>query len=399
MNNKVLFVDDDDKVLASFIRNLGGIFDLATASNGTQGLEVLRTQGPFAVVISDLKMPEMDGLEFLSQVREQHPNTIRVMLTGYADLDAAMTAVNENQIFRFLAKPCANKRLVQTLEACVEQHRLVMAERELLQGTLSGSIKILTEMLSLLKPEVYGRVSRIVPYVRGLSKALNDPKYWQTETAARLALLGFIVLPDKIIRRLNLGRQLSLEEHDIFSRHTEVAVKLISNIPRMGAIARIITYQDKHYDGTGLPLDTDTLRREDIPLGARILKVALDFDALVSSGGHSKKEALVTMQRRIGVYDPLVLDALEQALGDEAKYHILSIPVAELQDRMILVEDIHLSRGGKRVKVLSRGQEINLTTKEYLGKYLDQGYIGKSVKVIKPLNAAPGEGLESNEPK
>ncbi len=398
MNNKVLFVDDDGNVLASFKRNLGGSFDLATASSGTQGLEVLRTQGPFAVVISDLKMPGMDGLAFLSQVREQHPNTIRVMLTGYADLEAAMTAVNENQIFRFLAKPCDNKRLVQTLEACVEQHRLVMAERELLQGTLSGSIRVLTEMLSLLKPEVYGRVSRIVPYVRGLSKALHDPKPWQTETAARLALLGFIVLPDKIIRRLNLGRQLSPEEHDIFSRHTEVAVKLVSNIPRMGAIARIITYQDKHYDGTGPPLDTD-LRREDIPLGARILKVALDFDALVSSGGHSKKEALATMRRRIGVYDPLVLGALEQVLGDEAKYHIISIPVVELQDRMILMEDIHLSRGGKRVKVLSRGQEINLTTKEYLGKYLDQGYIGKSVTVIKPLTAASPEGLVSNEPE
>jgi response regulator RpfG family c-di-GMP phosphodiesterase len=398
MNNKVLFVDDDGKVLASFKRNLGGIFDLTTASSGTQGLEVLRTQGPFAVVISDLKMPGMDGLAFLSQVREQHPNTIRVMLTGYADLETAMTAVNENQIFRFLAKPCDNKRLVQTLEACVEQHRLVMAERELLQGTLSGSIRVLTEMLSLLKPEVYGRVSRIVPYVRGLSKALHDPRHWQTETAARLALLGFIVLPDKIIRRLNLGRQLSPEEHDIFSRHTEVAVKLISNIPRMGSIAKIITYQDKHYDGTGPPLDTD-LRREDIPLGARILKVALDFDTLVSSGGHSKKETLATMRRGIGVYDPLVLGALEQVLGDEAKYHIISIPVVELQDRMILMEDIYLSRGGKRVKVLSRGQEINLTTKEYLGKYLDQGYIGKSVTVIKPLTAASPEGLVSNEPE
>ncbi len=383
MNRKVLFVDDEVKILAGFKRNLGDFFDVTTATGGKAGLDAMLGQGPFAVVVSDLKMPEMGGIEFLKKVRHTHPDTVRVMLTGYADLDAAMAAVNENNIFRFLTKPCENRRLTQVLNASVEQYRLVTAERELLQGTLKGSIKMLTEVLSLLKPEVYGRMTRIMPYVRGLSRVLEDPRPWQTETAARLALLGYIVLPDKIVQRLDSGRPLSAEERDIYHRHTRVAVNLVSNIPRMDAMADIIRYQEKNYDGNGMP--ADNLRHEDIPLGARILKVSLDFDLFLEAGGLSKKETLARMRRSMGVYDPRVLDALERILGEEARYHIIMVEVPELREKMILMQDIHLSRKGKRVMVLRRGQEITPTTKEYLKKYLEQGYIGKSVKVINPL--------------
>jgi len=385
---RILFVDDDERVLVTFWRSLSSRYEVVTAVGPREGLNRLRSEEPFAVVVSDLKMPEMSGVEFLAQVRKRCPETVRVMLTGYADLESAIASVNENQVFRFLTKPCDNHLLIQTLEASVEQYRLVTAEKELLQGTLRGSIKMLTDVLALLKPDVYGRLERLVSYARKMALDMQDPTPWQIETAARLALLGYIALPDAIIKRLNSGRPLSPEEAEVYGRHPVIASSLVSNIPRMGALARIITYQDKHFDGSGLP--ADAIRKADIPLGSRIIKVAKDFDILVANSSASKLEALAAMRRRVGVYDPDVLSSLERVLGDEAKYKILTISVSDLRDRMIIMEDIHLSRAGKRIKVLSRGQEVNAMTKEYLRKYFDQGYIGKSVQVIMPLAAEDG---------
>lgn len=384
MNRKALFVDDDKKVLATFRRNLNDDFEIFTATSAMQGLEILQSEGPFAVVVSDLKMPEMDGIEFLSRVRKQHRDTVRVILTGYADLDAAIAAVNQDQVFRFLTKPCDNELMMRTLETSIEQYRLVTAERELLQGTLRSSIKVLTDILSLLRPEVYGRVSRIVPYVRKIARDMEDASTWKAETAARLALLGYITLPDKIIKRVDAGRSLCAEEMEIYAQHPQVAAGLVSTIPRMAPIARIITYQEKFYDGSGIP--HDEVRKDDIPLEARILKVVLDFDKLVHSTAESKMDALETMRQRHASYDPRVLETLKRILGDEARYRVLNVPVKELREKMILMKDISLSRGGKTVKVLSRGQEITPMAKAYLRKYLDQGYIGKSVQVIEPAS-------------
>lgn len=384
MNKKILFVDDDTKILSSFRRNLNDIYDVYEAEGGAKGLEVLKEEGPFAVVVSDLKMPGMDGIEFLRKASVAFPDTVRVMLTGYADLDAAISAVNKGGIFRFMTKPCENEVIIQVLDSCIEQYRLVMAERELLQGTLKGSIKTLTEMLSLLKPEVYGRGSRILPYVVKLSAKLDDPNPWQTETAARLALIGFLTLPDSIIAKHNQGRPLDSDELEIFYRHPDVAKALLSNIPRLENLIEIIKYQNKNYDGSGVP--KDDVRKEAIPLGARILKVVLDFDVESSLRDSSKKDALNRMRRAVGIYDPRIIKAMEALLGDEAKYHVLVVEIEDLRNGMILMEDICLSRDGKRVKVLTRGQEVSEASRRYLRKYLGQGFIGKSVKAIEPID-------------
>jgi DNA-binding NtrC family response regulator len=114
-----------------------------TATSGKAGLERLSSDGPFAVVVSDMRMPEMNGAAFLAQVRERAPDTVRVLLTGQADLDSAIAAVNEGQIFRFLTKPCAPEMLISSLRAAEEQHRLITAERVLLEQTLHGAVKAL----------------------------------------------------------------------------------------------------------------------------------------------------------------------------------------------------------------------------------------------------------------
>lgn len=130
MKPRVLFVDDDTNILESFRTILRRRYDLDTAEGPARGLAMIRESGPYAVVVSDLRMPEMDGVVFLSEVARIAPDAVRIMLTGHADLEASMHAVNEGRIFRFLTKPIAPATLILSLDAAVEQYRLVAAVKE-----------------------------------------------------------------------------------------------------------------------------------------------------------------------------------------------------------------------------------------------------------------------------
>ena len=130
MSEKILFVDDDSNLLASYQRQLRGQYTVDTSSNGQEGLESIFHRGPYAIVISDYRMPGMDGVTFLTRVREASPDTVRMLLTGYADLQTAIDAVNQGNIFRLLTKPCPPDALANALAAGFDQYRLVIAERE-----------------------------------------------------------------------------------------------------------------------------------------------------------------------------------------------------------------------------------------------------------------------------
>ncbi|WP_043794622.1 HD domain-containing phosphohydrolase [Solidesulfovibrio fructosivorans] len=381
MNKRVLFIDDDERILAGFRRNLHGAFEVDTAVGPEAGLAKVKDNPAYAVVVSDLRMPGMDGIAVLSKVREMRPETVRVMLTGYADLEAAIAAVNEGNIFRFLTKPCETSYLTGVLTAAVEQYRLVMAERELLEGTLRGSLKMLSEVLSLLRPEVYGRVSRIAPYVRPLSRLCGDPSPWQTEAAAMLCLMGYITLPDALITRVERGRALSAEEAAIYRQHVEVASRLVANIPRMGGVAKAIAYQEKNFDGGGFP--GDAVRGKDIPMGARILRVLLEFDRLLTAG-QAKAEAYKALKQAAGVYDPDVVAAFGEVLGEESNLVIVPMPVKSLRDNMILAEDMFVMRGGQTLKVLPKGYALSSVALAHISKLARYESVTDPVKVIIP---------------
>lgn len=133
MKPKILLVDDELNVLIAYQRNLRSRFDLSIAESGEAGLAVINESGPFAVIVSDYNMPIMNGIEFLRNVKNLAPDSIRIMLTGQADLQSAINAVNEGNVFRFLTKPCSHELLLNSLESAVEQYRLVTVEKVLLE--------------------------------------------------------------------------------------------------------------------------------------------------------------------------------------------------------------------------------------------------------------------------
>ncbi len=133
MADKVLFIDDEPGVLESYERLLRREFNVHVALGGEKGLHAIQEYGPFAVVISDMRMPGMNGAEFLAKVRQQYPDSVRMLLTGYTDINIAIEAVNQGNILRFLSKPCDKDALVEAINIGLDQYRSVVAEREIIK--------------------------------------------------------------------------------------------------------------------------------------------------------------------------------------------------------------------------------------------------------------------------
>lgn len=379
MTEKILFVDDDPNLLASYQRQLRKQFTIETASDGAQGLEAVTQHGPYAVIVSDFRMPGMDGIEFLCRVREKAPDSVRMMLTGCADVKTAVEAVNEGNIFRFLTKPCPPDALFKSLLAGMGQYHLITAERELLEKTLNGSIKVLSEVLSLLNPEAFGRASRVSRVVKEIALELGISKVWQLETATMLSQIGCIILPEEVLKKIYRGEGLTEKESQLLESHPSIASRLVAHIPRMEEIAEMIAYQEKRFDGSGVP--SDSRKGEEIPLGARILKAVLDFDML-ETAGNSKSSALDQLKQRSGWYDPRVLTALKAVVATEAEYLVRSVNLQELEVNMILAVDVKTVRG---ILLIAKGHEVSRPLLERLTNIAKTSGIQEPIQVLVPL--------------
>jgi response regulator RpfG family c-di-GMP phosphodiesterase len=386
--NRILFVDDEPNVLNAIRRQLANKFKLEIAVGPKEGLAAISQNGGFAVVVSDLRMPLMDGNKFLAKVRDISPDTIRMMLTGNADLEAAIEAVNKGNVFRFLTKPCDEKDLISVLNVGLDQYRLVTAEKELLEKTLKGGIEVLTDLLSMANPEAFGRSLRIRRYAAEIADKLALASKWQIETAAMLSQIGWFLLPAHTLKKVYSGKSLSPEESKTLTMNPTISADLINNIPRMEEVAETILYQEKHYDGSGQP--EDKCRGNAIPLGARILKVALDFD-LLEAKGVMRGKALSELKNRTGWYDPQVLQAMENVIGVERNYKVRDAVFSELRSDMILDEDLCASKGQL---LISKGRELNEVVLKRLKHFYQNSGIREPVRVLVPIRTEEDPAAE-----
>ncbi|MBP7602630.1 MAG: response regulator [Spirochaetes bacterium] len=350
MEERILFVDDDENLLSSMKRSLQRHFNVETAGGGEAALAMI-PEG-FAVVVSDFRMPGMDGVEFLKKVRDLAPLTVRMMLTGYADINTAIEAVNQGNIFRLLTKPCPQETLVAAITAGIEQYRLVTAEREMMEKTLGASMKVLVEMMSLANPGAFSRASRIRRYATLIGRKIGVKNLWQVEIAAALSQIGCITIPEETLVKFYRGSPLSAVEQRMYLSHPRTGADLVGKIPRLEKIAEMILFQEKHYDGTGFPEENRVA--SSIPEGARILKVAIDFDTLVSAG-MDPFNAIVEIKKREGWYDDAMVIALDAVLKKEKLYEIKPVSVEQLAPKMIFAEDVYSDRGAL---LMQKGVEV-----------------------------------------
>ncbi len=376
--DRILLVDDDPNILSALGRHLRKVFDLETALGPGEGLKAVEEQKPFAVIVSDLRMPQMDGIQFLSRIRKVAPDTVRMMLTGNADLEAAIEAVNEGNIFRFLTKPCPPETLTKVLNAGVEQYKLVQSEKELLEKTLRGSVKVLTDIISILSPVAFGRASRVRRIMSQLTEKLGVKDAWRFELAGMLSQTGCVTIPTDTLNNIYQGTSVTQVERNMFNRHPQVGHDLIANIPRLEAIAEIIAYQNKHFNGDGTP--EDDVKGEEIPLGARVLHVALEVDTLVTAGKDIKL-AIEQIIKRKGWYDLTVVEALESIVKAEDDYVAREITIFNLVTGMILAENVRSESG---LLVIAKGQEVTPSLKTRLENFNRTTGIKEPINVLVP---------------
>lgn len=376
INEKVLLVDDEPNVLAGYLRHLRKGLAVDVAEGGAQALEMIAGQGPYAVVVSDLKMPGMDGIALLRRVREVSPDTVRMILTGFADVDNAMAAVNEGHVFRFLTKPCDIETLARALAAGIKQYRLVRTEKDFLDRTLKGSVKALIGVMGLISPEMTGQAHRVAQVATGVGAKLPQADPWTLEMAALLSYIGMAASSMNISRKLDAAGQLSVDDLEMLHSYSMAGAQVIRNIPRMERVAEAIYHQEKRMDGTGPPEEVTDMAR--VPVESRVLKAAIDFERAVMQG-KTPEEALRYLDQHKGWYDPAVRAALSDYVSSEMRRAPWAVKVSELNDCMVLAQDVLGLDGGVLAKA---GQEVNELLKVHLERFLRTSGLVEPIKVF-----------------
>jgi len=385
MIESILLVDDDKNILSALSRQLHRKFDISTACGGPEGLERLKSDGPFAVVVSDMQMPNMDGVAFLSAVKKVSPHTVRIMLTGNADQATAITAVNQGSIFRFHTKPCPVEDLVKALDDGLEQYRLVTAERDLLEKTLAGSVKVFVDVLTLLDPESFRVAQQQRDWVVKLAKRLEVRNPWQLSVGAMLSALGAISIPASIRAKARNDYRLTLEEQTLIDQAPGVARSLLANIPRMEVVSDIVYYQNKGYDGSGYP--KDDVKGDDLPLGARLLKILNDL--VSASGGKTPcTSAFKTLANQLHLYDEklfaVVMEFFESDKSDVDVIdtaRVTSVAIGALSPGVRIASDI-VTKSGKLI--LAAGQVLTPAQAMIVSNLVSIQELSGEVKVIRP---------------
>ena len=370
----ILFVDDDAHVLEAFERQFRKTFDVHVALGPDKGLEAME-KNDYAVVVSDLRMPWMNGIQFLAAVRSHWPDTVRIMLTGHGDMQDAVAAVNQGSIFRFLVKPCTPTILMQVIKAGVEQHRLSIAERQLTEQTLLGTIELLVEVLSVVQPNAFQRASRVRRYIRCLAQTLGVEQPWQFEAAAMLSHIGWITLSPDLAEKAAAQLPMSAEESARFVGHASAAARMLEKIPRLGLVASII--EGQYADFKALKGAPGGGMGQPITLGAQMLRCVMDFDALRASGC-SHQEALQTMRALPDVYNPDLVQALTAIEKFELLEETRIVALRDLTVGMSLEEPLYTSQG---LCLIGKGQEITAAMLERLSSFSHMMGLDQTVRV------------------
>lgn len=362
-NRKILYVDDEPNLLSSF-RSLmrGENCEIHLLEKSEIIEDYLRLHGPFAVVLSDQRMPVVDGVKVLQTVAENYPETVRIMITGYADFDDTLRAINVGKISHYINKPWDDNSLKQLLRSSLEKYNLYGENRyllselniknqlltELLNGTTSGTVRLLSDLIGYINPEANAQTMRVRQLGRVfLNKltTLDSLERWEIESAFDLFNIGVAVLPSWIQVTLNKDGLASAERFPEAKNHQLLGAALIENIPKFKNVARIIRLCKKDFDGQGEPIH-EKISRTDLPLGSRILRILIDVDKLILQNTRGS-DIYKRLSQSNNVYDTEILNMFfgterQQQTQNEIEK---SVTVDELNEGMVTLQDIVTSKG------------------------------------------------------
>ena len=370
---RVLCVDDDPRIVEGLTLHLRRDYQVLTAISGPQALERLKAAGGAAVVISDMRMPGMDGATLLKHVMELYPDTTRILLTGEPGRDSAVSAVNTAHVFRFLLKPCTPEQLRSAVEDGVIQHRLVIAERSILKETLIGCIKALVDVLAITSPAAFGRASRVKRMAMEFAGKLDCGRFWQLEAAAMLSQVGYLSLPDELTEKLHCGEPLSPEEQALVAGAPDVVNSLLENIPRLEPVIQILTAL-KWTDDQIARLGDGT-----IGLGTRILGLVLEYDSLTSRSV-TPGDAIQTIGLRSSRFGTNLVEKFGAyaAGATTTGAELRELPLSGVEPGMVIMQDVRTPRG---LLFVARGFEVTGVFVERIRNFGEE-LLNRRVKVL-----------------
>lgn len=400
----VLFVDDEANILSSLKRLFRPSgYKILVAPGGLEGLELMKGN-PVDLVISDMRMPEMDGATFLGKVAEQWPGTVRILLTGYADMESTITAINVGKIYKYISKPWDENDIILSVRHALEQRFLEQERKRLLALTkkqnaeLQGfntkleekvrqrtgelhqamgmletahtslksnyvnSIKVFSNIIELRDGVAAGRARRVADHARNLALkvGMDNEAAQQVLFAGLLQGIGKVGLSDRIINKP--FNALSTEERTQVVKHPVIGEGLLMGLENLQIASGLIRSRHERYDGYGYP---DNLSEEDIPLGARIIALADDYDALqqgmLSGRRYTAEEAWDYLRKNKGKrYDPKLVDVFLEMVGaSERKAPTQALQLYKsnrLDSGMVLARDL-LTKD--KALLLSKGHVLN----------------------------------------
>ncbi|WP_246264417.1 HD domain-containing phosphohydrolase [Aromatoleum toluvorans] len=383
----ILLVDDEASILSSLRRLLRPSgYTIHLAESGKAGLEVLEREH-IDVVISDMRMPEMDGAQFLEHVRTRRPEVIRLLLTGYADMSSTIDAINRGEIYRYIAKPWDDNDLMLILRDALERRRL-QSENERLQAltqaqnaelrelnsglerkvqertreleqanaSLKGanerlkqnflvSIKTFSGLMELRSGGVAGHGRRVADLARKLALRLEVDAREQQDVffAGLLHDIGKIGFSDAMLAKP--VARMTGEEMALYRKHALAGEAALMPLDELKGAAQIIRSHHERFDGQGFP---DGLQGLAISVGARILSVVNDYDGLqigtLADKRLNRDEALAMLVHARGKrYDPQVVDAFVELLGgvaQEPPSRDIAVAAIDLRPGMVLARDL-----------------------------------------------------------
>ena len=308
----VLLVDDEESVTKSIERHLHNRFSFVTSTNGNDAIDKLKTVGNVAVIVSDYRMPGMDGIEFLKATRKLTPESVRIVLTGSESQDVAARAINEGKAYAFITKPIKIDNFELLLNDAIAQYRENATEREIVQNTLSASVKLLLDILHTMDPYSFGQCMKSKNLIQKFANQIEPPHSWACPLAAMLSRVGVMQLPQELRSKIADNASLTNAEKKIAITYPQLGADLIATIPRLEYVAEIVRYHRKNFDGSGFPVGTHA--GENIPWGARLLRIINDLELEVVRG-RSYRAGVAKLKKCYGYYDPEILRLVEKNIA------------------------------------------------------------------------------------
>lgn len=372
---KILLVDDEVQVTRSLQMLLRRDFNVTTAGSGEEGIEIVRSGELFDIVVSDMRMPGIDGATFLTEVRAIVPDTVRILLTGQADIQSSVAAVNEGGVFRFLTKPCSPIALRRVLDEACEVRRLKDAESEVLGVTLCESVLVLADVLNVVHPVLARRSSAVRALVDAMIEAIEIPASWELDVAGALSHLGCITIPRRVIENVAKGRaHLSGGEATAWGLHPSLGSDLIKGIPRMDRVAAMIARQDTIPSPDEIALSPQDW--DPIVLGGELIRLASAYTEV--SAVTREHELCVETLRTEGSHSEALLDVLASLTLAEDSHAPVALFAANLRAGMILVDDLCSSDGA--VLALA-GTLVNATLLKLAQNFSSRGELKEPIRV------------------